>query len=53
MDGMNYQDTPNSLMYLLVLVPYIFKINLGCGIREEKIAVIGYPKILYSKWRWL
>ena len=43
-DGINYQDSPKFLDLLPGFVTVYVQDKLGCGIRDEKIAIIGYPK---------
>ncbi|WP_047415916.1 T9SS type B sorting domain-containing protein [Cellulophaga sp. Hel_I_12] len=44
MDGNTYQDTPKFFNVPAGVRTIYIQDKFGCGIREEKIAVIGYPK---------
>ena len=43
-DGSNYQDAPKFFNVPAGYSTLYVQDKFGCGIREEKIAVIGYPK---------
>lgn len=43
-NGINYQDSPKFFDLLPGFVTVYVQDKYGCGIREEKIAIIGYPK---------